>query len=183
MVGIGKILFNRQSSGSDVSDMTPSRRDVVKYGIAGLGAVVGTAGVTGARPDKDNPGKGNTEARVNFPDQQVGDGETVEVSVKQAYLPEGGFVVIHNETLFAGNVVGSVIGKSEYLEPGGHGDIDIDVPTDGIVDDDGDGTTTLVGMAHKDTDGDESYGFPDEDGPYTRDGGAVVDTAAISTSD
>jgi hypothetical protein len=161
--------------------MTPSRREVVKYGIAGLTTTVGIAGVTGARPDKDNPGKGNEEARVNFPDQKVEDGETVEVSVKQAFLPDGGFVVIHEEAADA--PFGPVIGNSEYLEPGGHGDIDIEVPADGIVDADGDGVTTLVGMAHRNT-GSTDYTFPDGDPPYfvgnDTDNLPVIDTAAIT---
>ena len=167
--------------------MTPNRRDVVKYGIVGLATAVGVTGVGSARPDKNN-GKGNNEARANFPDQTVeAEDGTVEVSVKQAFLPDGGFVVIHNETLLQGAVVPSIVGKSEALGAGGHGDVDIEVPVDGIVDADGSGETELIAMPHRDTNDNGSYDFPDdtsEDVPYfvgnDPDNGPVIDAAVVT---
>jgi hypothetical protein len=101
------------------------------------------------------------------------DGRTVVVD--SVDLSEGGFVTIHDASLFGGDALGSVVGTSEYLEAGYHEDIVI------TLDERLRTSQTLVPMAHRDTDGDQTYDFVETggsaDGPYTADGGAVVDTA------
>ena len=57
---------------------------------------------------------------VSFSDQTTA-GTTV--TVDSVNVSEGGFVAIHDSSLLEGNVVGSVIGVSEYLEPA-FGDVD-----------------------------------------------------------
>lgn len=127
-------------------------------------------------------------ARVTIDDQTVDPaGGTAAIEVAQVTLSEGGFVVLHDETLLDGQVTGSVIGNSAYLQPGSTSGVGIEVAVDDIVDANDDGTPTVIAMAHKDTDGDQSYGFPLADGPYvdpddTNGDGTetVLDSAAIS---
>ena len=127
-------------------------------------------------------------ASVDFTDQPVED-DSVEttpgvfapadsVTVQGAFLPEGGFVVLHDSTALADQgAIPSIVGVSEYLEPGIS--TDIKVPIDNVSN-----TATIVAMAHEDSNDNESYDFSTsgglEDGPYTRDGGAVIDNAEVS---
>lgn len=107
---------------------------------------------------------------------QTADGRTVVID--SVDLAEGGFVVIHDASLFAGNVAGSVLGSSQYLEAGYHEDVTVTLDTAANE------TQTLVAMAHRDTNGNQAYDFPSADGPYTTMGGAVVDdfTALVTAS-
>jgi PGF-CTERM protein len=105
-------------------------------------------------------------------DAQASDGHSVVVD--RVDLAEGGFVVVHGPSLNAGEVTGSVLGHSAYLDAGVHENVTVrfDEPVRS--------SQTLIPMAHRDTDGDRNYTFPDADGPYTAMGGAVVDTARTS---
>jgi PGF-CTERM protein len=105
---------------------------------------------------------------------QPSDGHTV--TIDRVDLADGGFVVVHDASLFAGQVEGSVLGASEYLEPGVHEGVQVTLDTPANE------SQLLVPMAHRDTDGDETYEFPDADGPYTANGSAVVDTAEVSVT-
>ncbi|MDS0294095.1 DUF7282 domain-containing protein [Halogeometricum luteum] len=105
---------------------------------------------------------------------QASDGHSVVVD--RVELSEGGFVTVHDASLFAGEVEGSILGTSEYLEPGVHENVTV------TFDEPIRASQTLVPMAHMDTDGDEEYTFPEADGPYTADGEAVVDTARVSVN-
>lgn len=101
------------------------------------------------------------------------------VTVQGAYLPNGGFVVLHDSTELAdGDAEGSVRGVSEYLDPGFHEGIA--VATDDTLSAGPGETVSLTAMPHTD-DGDETYEFPAADGPYTRTGsdGAVVNSATV----
>lgn len=105
------------------------------------------------------------------------------VYAEGTYMSNGGFMVIHED-----NAGGAVIGNSEYLEPGFHNAIGVEL--DSQLSD----TTTVVAMPHRDTNGNEMYDFgtiPGADGPYTRnaiDGSgnpvnpAVVDTARVGAT-
>jgi hypothetical protein len=123
-------------------------------------------------------------ADVTFADQTT-DGTTVVVD--SVTMSEGGFVAIHNSSLFDNNVIGSVIGVSEYLEPGTHEDVEVtlyDVPGASFNVERLPADEELVAMPHLDTDGDEEYGFVatggEVDGPYTEDGSPVIDTAEVT---
>ncbi|WP_425433303.1 DUF7282 domain-containing protein [Haloarcula rubra] len=111
-------------------------------------------------------------AAVTIADQSS-DGTTVVVD--RVDVSEGGFVAVHDATLLDGAVFDSVVGHSEYLEPGVHENVTV------TLDDRLASGQTLVAMPHVDSDGDEAYTFVesegDADGPYTAGGDAVVDTA------
>ena len=121
-------------------------------------------------------------AIASFDDQELVRDRSANVdsvTVQGAYLPDGGFVVLHDSTELAdGDAVGSVRGVSEYLDAGFHASIP--VATDDTLSAAPGETVSLTAMPHTD-DGDETYEFPAADGPYTRTGsdGAVVNSATI----
>ena len=135
-------------------------------------------------PDADGPYTADGSAVVDTADvavsasvdmsAQPSDGRTV--TVDRVDLSEGGFVTIHDPSLFAGAVEGSILGTSAYLDAGVHEDVQVTLDTPANE------SQVLVPMAHRDTNGNEQYDFPDADGPYTADGGAVVDTAPVSVT-
>ncbi|MCD2203576.1 DUF7282 domain-containing protein [Halobacterium sp. KA-6] len=101
-------------------------------------------------------------------------------TVDSVFLPDGGFVTVHDGSVTEGAVFDSIRGTSTYLEPGLHQNVRVSL--DDPYTEDG----TLVPMAHMDTNGDEAYTFEEseggEDGPYTADGSAVLDTASATVS-
>jgi hypothetical protein len=124
------------------------------------------------------------EATVTFVDQ-TSDGKTVVVD--EVFTSDGGFVVIHDASLLENDVVGSVVGVSDYLTPGTHEDVVValfDVPGASFDPAELTESQTLIAMPHLDTDGDGLYGFvastADVDGPYTDENGAVVDDAFVT---
>jgi len=127
------------------------------------------------------------QASVTF-DNQTSDGTTV--TVERVALPEDGYVAMHNDSLFDGDVVGSVIGVSDYLEAGVHENVTVtlfDVPGAAFADDELNETGTLVAMPHVETGDNETYDFVrtngTEDGPFTVDGEAVVDSGVVTVTD
>ncbi len=157
----------------------------------------GTGTETPAGTDTDTPGGNVGEtatdtatdeeampfATVDF-ENQVLDGDTV--SVGEAVLSEGGYVALHDARLVEGQTLESVVGVSEYLEPGRHRMIEVTL-------DDPDAVAEvpfppapvkpLIPMPHLETDDDETYDFVTsegaEDGPYTEIGQAVVDLGFV----
>jgi hypothetical protein len=125
----------------------------------------------------------SSAASVTFDDQTTG-GKTVTTA--SVTLPEGGFVAIHDERLLDGKALESVVGVSRYLEAGTHENVQIplfdvmgaDFEKQMLSED-----QTLVAMPHLDSDGNDEYDFVSSggktDGPYTKDGKAVVDEAMV----
>ncbi len=110
------------------------------------------------------------------------------VTVREATLPQGGFVTIHDATLLEGQGIESVVGVSGALDAGRHQDVTVDLFTgvpgaqfdgDRLQDD-----QPLIAMPHLDTNGNGTYDFVEtggeEDGPYTVDGQAVVDVGFVT---
>jgi len=125
-----------------------------------------------------------TSASVTFEDQ-TSNGTTVVV--ESVEMSEGGFVAIHNDTLLEGDAVGSVVGVSDYLEPGPHENVTVTLfDVKGADVDQSDLTETLIAMPHEDTDdsNQEVYDFVstngEADGPYLEDDEAVTDSATVT---
>lgn len=129
-------------------------------------------------------------ASVDFTDRSkdpapaAGDTITVDGSFFPADVDAngGGFVVLHDSTELANQgALPSIVGKSEYVDPGVQNEIKV-VLDEAISD-----TTSVGAMAHRDTDGDKMYDFEatggTEDGPYTLSGSAVIDYGVISPPD
>jgi hypothetical protein len=108
------------------------------------------------------------DASVSFADQ-TSDGNSV--TVDSVSLENGGYVVVHGPD-------GAVLGNSAYLDPGTHENVEVTLDSQLP-----EGETSLTAMAHTD-DGDQSYEFPDADGPYV--GGKscdpVVDQAQVTVA-
>ncbi|WP_254272647.1 DUF7282 domain-containing protein [Haloarcula marina] len=127
---------------------------------------------------------GPTTASVSMADQES-DGTTV--TIDELVVPSDGYVTIHDESLLDGNVVGSVIGVSEYLEAGTYENVTVelyDVPGAEFDETELTADQTLVAMPHNETTGDETYDFVSsngtDDGPFLADGQAVTDSAAVT---
>lgn len=131
---------------------------------------------------------------VTFDDQET-DGTTV--TVDSVTLPDGGYVVIHDERLVGeenvtdnastGDPVGSVIGTSGYLEAGTTENVTIqlfDVPGTTFTNTSLTADQSLFAMAHRETTGDRTLDFVrsdgENDGAYTIDGTPVTDEAAVT---
>jgi major cell surface glycoprotein (TIGR04216 family) len=112
-------------------------------------------------------------ASVTFNDQALSSAGTVTVA--SVTMSEGGFVTIHDDTV-SEDPVGSVVGTSDYLEPGTTQNVEVGVEaTPG----------QHFAMPHRDTNGNEAYDFVSsngaEDAPYTTAAGDIVlDGAQIS---
>jgi PGF-CTERM protein len=124
---------------------------------------VGARGFDGTTPGR--VGQAATAA-VTFSDQETS-GDSVVVD--SATLSEGGFIAIHQ-----GSASGPVVGNSDYLEPGTVSNVEIQLDTMMSSSD------SLVAMPHLDTNGNEAYDFPGDDGPYTAGGAPVTDLANIT---
>jgi uncharacterized surface protein with fasciclin (FAS1) repeats len=99
------------------------------------------------------------------------------VEVEGTYVQDGGFVALHE-----GSPSGDIIGVSEKLNPGFHGNTDpITIELDSQLSD----TTTVVAMPHVDDPNDGQFTFNDPlggDPPYTRGSSStpVVDSASVA---
>ncbi|QLC50469.1 hypothetical protein HWN40_09590 [Methanolobus zinderi] len=134
----------------------------VPYGVEGE-PVTDTAMIT---VESEMTGTDN-ESTVNFEDQSSEGGTVV---VNSVFLPEGGYIVIHES---ANGSVGPVIGNTEYMEAGEYSDVEV---TLGLpIDTD----QELIAMPHMD-DGNEIYEFPGPDAPYTSNATPVTDSAMIT---
>jgi hypothetical protein len=109
------------------------------------------------------------------------------VTIETTTLSEGGYVAIHNESLLDGDAVGSVVGVSEYLEAGTYENLSVVLyNVSGAEFDDTELTEneTLIAMPHQETNDNETYDFVatngTADGPYTDEGGAIVDNATVA---
>ncbi|WP_162224262.1 DUF7282 domain-containing protein [Halorussus salinus] len=118
------------------------------------------------------------EASLTF-ENQTSNGTVVTIS--QATLPEGGFVVIHDTSLLDGSVVESVRGVSEYLEPGTHEEIRV------TLDEPITESQPLLALAYQDTNDNETFDFVETQGqadaPYTVDEQVVADDAAVTVEE
>lgn len=89
------------------------------------------------------------------------------VTIDQAVLPAGGYIVIHeNEE----QQPGAVVGHSDYLDPAAYTNFTV------LLDRDTQAGETLYAMLHTD-DGNQTYDFPGPDAPLRNDTGLVVITS------
>lgn len=99
------------------------------------------------------------------------------VAVEGAYVEDGGFLALHE-----GSPSGDIIGVSDELSPGFHGNTNpIKITLDSQLSD----TTNIVAMPHRDDPDDGQFTFDDAlggDPPYTRGSSStpVVDSASVA---
>lgn len=118
-------------------------------------------------------------AQVVFANQTV-TGDGTDITVESATSPDGGFVVIHNESLMQGedNVRSSMIGVSRKLDAEQNEDIEIDLAND--IEE----SQQLYAVLYRDDDdGNFEYGgtTEDSDEPYLNDNDmAIYDNATVT---
>lgn len=86
------------------------------------GAAVGVPTVASLTGDAAAASEGGSRASVTFPTQETAGGT---VTISQAYLENGGYMSIHDLSRFAGQICSSIVGITEYLEPGRHSGLEV----------------------------------------------------------
>lgn len=126
------------------------------------------------------------DAQVSF-DEQESNG--TQVTVESVFVPEGGYVAIHDQRLLEGDALGSVVGVSSYLEPGYHEDVNVtlfDVKGAQFQNSQLTENQLLIAMAHRETNNNTEYDFVSSngsaDGPYIDDGEAVTENAPVTVT-
>ena len=126
----------------------------------------------------------STDADVSF-DEQESNGTLV--TVDSVFVPDGGYVTIHDQRLLEGDATGSVVGVSSYLEPGYHENVNVTLfdvkgaqfQTSQLTE-----SQVLIAMPHRETNNNTAYDFVSSngsaDGPYIDDGEAVTSPAPVT---
>ncbi|WP_135824530.1 DUF7282 domain-containing protein [Halorussus ruber] len=88
------------------------------------------------------------------------------VTVQSVTVPEGGFVVVHDESIIEGNVVGSILGQSGYLAPGLSENVTVELNQSLNQ------SQRLVAVVYRDSNDNQQFDFVASnrtaDGPYTK---------------
>lgn len=141
---------------------TISRRNCLKATTASLAALVGIGTGTAA---KDDP-----EASVTFYNQSVGN---EQLTVASTEMEKGGFVTMHDTRLLDGVGAGSIIGVSEYLDPGKHENVTVPLFNEPLETDKEElrENQILIAVPHLDTNENQEFDFlpsdPGQDVAYT----------------
>lgn len=117
-------------------------------------------------------------ASIRFPDQHT---DGVDVTIQSVTVPQGGFVVVHNQSyLRGGDPTETSVGYSQYLSAGTHRNVSITL-LESVQRD-----QQLVAIPARDTDGNQSYDYIRTDGfqdvGYTDGGEVVTDTASVTVT-
>ena len=137
------------------------RRLLSTIGGAAVGSLATSVGSVAAQP---------SVPRITLDGQSVLSTDTTTITVRNAALPKGGYIVVHH---WDHGADGAVIGSSEYMAPGSYENVDVDIESPGP------GTHRLSAMLHRDDPSNETYEFPDGDPPYVRNGNPVQSFASI----
>lgn len=117
---------------------------------AGKSPVAESAGVT-------VPAETRRQASVTFRNQTLTDDT---LTVEKARLPDGGFLVVHNESYHSNDgALSSAVGVTSYLESGNHSVVEIPL-LDGAVEE----SQTLIVVPYRDTNRNQRYDYIASDG-------------------
>nr|WP_275690164.1 metal-dependent hydrolase [Halococcus salsus] len=108
--------------------------------------------VNGTRGD---PNAATPSASIALDDQETD--ESV-VTIANASLPDGGWVVVHNES-YSDNPTGSAVGISRYLEPGNYSNVEAELMQGSVTSE-----QTLTAVPYRDTNGNQRYDYVSSDG-------------------
>lgn len=187
-----------------------SRRTTIRSGIvAGLSTVGLTSLAAAHEEEEDNDEEEGADDEANDEEEEEADEEEEleasisiddhetdgdSVDVEEVSMSEGGFVSIHDRRRFpdnGGQVLESIIGITDFLEPGSHSDVSVPLFTDDATapgpgegqDDDGlTESQPLIAIPHRDETDTGSFEGDDpayENGDRTLDVGAVNDIATV----
>lgn len=88
------------------------------------------------------------------------------ITVSSVTVPKGGFVVIHDSGIVEGEVVESIVGRSDYLDPGTHRNVTI------TLDERLNESQRFFTVVYRDTNDNREFDFVESnrrvDGPYTK---------------
>ena len=76
----------------------------------------------GEEPDEQESDDADQSASVSISEHETGGGS---VTVDEVHMSDGGFVSIHDRRRFDGQILGSIIGITEFLEPGTHNGVSV----------------------------------------------------------
>ena len=131
-------------------------------GGATVGSLATGVGRVAAQPD---------EARVTLNQQSVLSTDTTMITVQQADLPVGGYIVVHH---WDHGADGAILGSTEYMEPGAYDNVAVEIDSPGT------GSHRISAMLHQDDPANETLDFPGEgDPPYTVGGSPVQSFADV----
>ncbi|WP_128476036.1 DUF7282 domain-containing protein [Halorussus pelagicus] len=99
--------------------MTDTTRTVLVAGLVALAVLTGAALASPASTTTTTDEQANETASVSMPDQKL-DGDAV--TIDDASLPDGGFVVVYNQS-------GAPIGHTGYLDAGDHENLSVSLNT------------------------------------------------------
>ncbi|WP_128475966.1 DUF7282 domain-containing protein [Halorussus pelagicus] len=156
------------------------------------GVFVGDAAVTANLTLVNETAETTTEATpaenettITF-ERQTSNGSAV--TVQSVTIPEGGFVVVHDNGVVEGEVVESILGVSDYVEPGAQENVTVELDPSLTQ------SQQLVAIAYRDSNDNQEFDLVTSnrtaDGPYTQpdsreavNGIAVVDVTDGSTNE
>lgn len=167
-----------------------SRRTVLRQGIIGALALgtglTGTTGSVVAQTTDENSDDESSTANVTFRNQLM---DGTRVVVESVYLPDGGYVGIHDARFFEDDHAYTVIAASERLEAGTTHNVKINLFSGihGVYFESGEieHDQWLVAVPYRETNGNELYEFAvtQEDGPYTEAREPIADVAFATIED
>lgn len=145
------------------------------------------------QPENEEPAAGGRSASITMHDHETGGSS---VTVESVTMSEGGFISIHDRRRFQGQVLGSIIGITDYLEAGTHTNVSVPLFTANATapgpaaGQNASGLTEaqrLIAIPHQDGNNSGQFdGEPDEaykNGPSTLGRfGAVNDAATVSVA-
>lgn len=145
-----------------------NRTLVVVAALALVGVAVGATAGPGA-PVADQQVQQNETASIQFANQ-TSNGSAV--AVERVTLPDGGYVAVYNGS-------GALLGSSDYLENGTSANVTVGFAREATAD----GSTTLIAIAHRDTNANRIFDFLTVEGttdsPYTTLNGIVLEVASV----
>lgn len=169
---------HQETNGNETYDFLTSGGEADgPYADAGL-PVIDAAIVT--VDAEDSNGSDDSFAALEFGNAAVTDG----VEIRDVTLSDGGFVAVHDARLLGGDPIGSVVGASEYLEPGRHQAVTVPIADPTAITEVALPARPLFPMPHRDTNDNETLDFLDsegaDDGPYTKAGQATIDAGLVT---
>ncbi|WP_079977578.1 DUF7282 domain-containing protein [Halococcus sediminicola] len=170
----GAALYRDSNNNSRFEFITSGRasdRPFVTQSGSTARLVSDSASIT-IRGSREDP-NATPAASIRFPDQRI---DGVDVTVQSVTVPQGGFVVVHNQSyLRGGDPTETSVGYSQYLSAGTHRNVSITLLESVRRD------QQLVAIPARDTDGNQSYDYirtdSFQDVGYTDGGKVVTDTA------
>lgn len=177
----GAALYRDSNNNSRFEFITSGRatdRPFVTESGSSARLVSDSASITIRGSREDSNATPTAAASIRFPDQRT---DGVGVTIRSVTVPQGGFVVVHNQSyLRGGDPTETSLGYSQYLSAGTHRNVSITL-AESIQHD-----QKLVAIPSRDTDGNRSYDYVRTDGfqdvGYTDGGEIVTDTASVTTT-